>query len=126
MMSICGIPYIILEGSLNGWENWLNKLKFLKYNYNGNKNKITKTMLIWLWKVEKNYIKGWILDFYNEYKIKKEDISDLIPDIVEVRIKITVINALNNNKIKKGIIYAGIRDIKLDPNNYEFEPIVNY
>ena len=30
----CGIPYIILEGSLNDWENILNKLKFLsKYNF---------------------------------------------------------------------------------------------
>ena len=29
-------------------------------------------------------------------------------------------------KLKKGIIYAGIRDIKQDPNNYIVEPIVNY
>ena len=30
----CGIPYILLEGSLNDWENILNKLKFLsKYNF---------------------------------------------------------------------------------------------
>ena len=30
----CGIPYIILEGSLNDWENILNKLKFLsKYDF---------------------------------------------------------------------------------------------
>jgi hypothetical protein len=34
MMFSCGIPYIILEGSLNDWENILNKLKFLsKYDF---------------------------------------------------------------------------------------------
>ena len=146
----------ILEGSLNDWENILNKLKFLsKYDFyikNMEKDIIeiinTKKGIIDLnfWsriimetkikegrpcifgseKVEKIYIRGWILDFYNEYKIKKEKISDLIPEIFEVAIKITEINSFNNNKIKKGIIYAGIRDIKQDPNNYEVEPIVNY
>ena len=34
IMMVCGIPYIILEGSLNDWENILNKLKFLsKYDF---------------------------------------------------------------------------------------------
>ena len=34
MMLSCGIPYITLEGSLNDWENILNKLKFLsKYGF---------------------------------------------------------------------------------------------
>ena len=156
MMLVCGIPYIILEGSLSDWENLLNKLKFLsKYDFYTKimeKDIIeiinTKKGIIDLnfWsriimetqikegrpcifgseKVEKIYIRGWILDFYNEYEIKKNKISDLIPEIVEVPIKITEINSFNNNKIKKGIIYAGIRDIKQDPNNYEVEPIVNY
>ena len=76
--------------------------------------------------VENIYITGWILDFYNKEKIKKDDISNVIMEIVEVPIKITEINVFNNNKIKKGIIYAGIREIKQDPDNYEVEPIVNY
>ena len=76
--------------------------------------------------VENIYITGWILDFYNRMRIKKEHISDLISEIVEVPIKIKKINNFNNNKIKKCTIYAGIRDIKQDPNNYEVEPIVNY
>jgi len=76
--------------------------------------------------IENIYITGWILDFYNEKKIKEEDISNLISEIVEAPIKITEINENENNKIKKDIIYAGIRDIKQDPNNYEVEPIVNY
>ena len=63
--------------------------------------------------------------FLYKRKIKKKDISDLISEIVEVPVKITEINDFNNNT-KKGIIYAGIRDIKQDPNNYEVEPIVNY
>ena len=155
----CGIPYIILEGSLNDWENILNKLKFLsKYNFyikhmekviieiiNTKKGNID--LEFWskiimetkikekeynpcifdsFHEVENFYITGWILNFYNKMKIKKEDISDLISEIVEVPIKITKINNFNNNKIKKCIIKAGIRDIKQDPNNYEVEPIVNY
>ena len=156
----CGIPYIILEGSLNDWENILNKLKFLfKYDFyikdmekdiieiiNTKKGKID--LEFWskiimetkikekksspckfppkYYEVENIYITGWILDFYNERKIKKDDISNLIVEIVEVPIKITEINAFNNDKIKQGIISAGIREIKQDPDNYEVEPIVNY
>ena len=76
--------------------------------------------------VENIYITGWILHFYNEYRIKEKDISDLIPEIVEVPINIKKIDAFDNNNKKKCIIYAGIRDIKQDPYNYEVEPIVNY
>ena len=74
--------------------------------------------------VENIYINGWILDFYDKYEIKIKDISELISEIVEVPIKIT--DSFDNNRVKKAIIYAGIRDIKQDPNNYEVEPIVNY
>ena len=151
----CGIPYILLEGSLNDWENILNKLKFLsKYEFyinniekdiieiintkKGNINinfwrKIimeTKENIsesngcsISLKKVEKSFITGWILDFYNEDKIKKEDIKDLIEEIVEVPINITEVET---QKTKTGIIYAGIRDLKQDPNNFEVEPVVDY
>ena len=79
-----------------------------------------------IYEVENIYITGWILDFYNETKIKKDDISNLIVEIVEAPIKIGEINAFNNDKIKQGIISAGIREIKQDPDNYEVEPIVNY
>jgi len=156
MMLTCGIPYIILEGSLNDWENLLNKLRFLsKYDFkigimendiiniiNAKKGIIDlnfwrriimetkikehRPCIFGGKKVEYSYIEGWILHFYNEYEIKAHKISDLIPEIVEVPIKFSEINSFNNNKIKKGIIYAGIREIKQDPNNYEVEPIVNY
>ena len=127
----CGIPYIILAGSLNDWENLLNKLKFLsKYDFyiksmerdiieiiNTKKGIIDlnfwrkiimetkieeyKPCIFDSKKVEYIYITGWILHFYDENKIKEDEISDLIPDIVEVPVKITDINALNDNKIKK-------------------------
>ena len=74
-------------------------------------------------KVEKSFITGWILDFYNEDKIKKEDIKDLIEEIVEVPINIIEVET---QKTKTGIIYAGIRDLKQDPNNFEVEPVVDY
>ena len=157
---VCGIPYIILEGSLNDWENILNKLKFLsKYDFyiknmekdiieiiNTKKGKIdlefwSKIIMETTIKekvrnpcqfdsdfheVKNIYITGWILDFYNKKKIEKDDISNVIMEIVEVPIKITEINAFNNDKIKQGIISSGIREIKQDPDNYEVEPIVNY
>ena len=155
LMISCGIPYIILEGNLNDWEKILVKLKFLsKYGFyiskmekdiieiintkKGNINinfwrKIimeTKENIsesngcsISLKKVEKSFITGWILDFYNEDKIKKEDIKDLIEEIVEVPINITEVET---QKTKTGIIYAGIRDLKQDPNNFEVEPVVDY
>lgn len=155
LMISCGIPYIILEGNLNDWEKILVKLKFLsKYGFyiskmekdiieiintkKGNINinfwrKIimeTKENIsesngcsISLKKVEKSFITGWILDFYNEDKIKKEDIKDLIEEIVEVSINITEVET---QKTKTGIIYAGIRDLKQDPNNFEVEPVVDY
>ena len=154
-MISCGIPYIILEGNLNDWEKILVKLKFLsKYGFyiskmekdiieiintkKGNINinfwrKIimeTKENIsesngcsISLKKVEKSFITGWILDFYNEDKIKKEDIKDLIEEIVEVPINITEVET---QKTKTGIIYAGIRDLKQDPNIFEVEPVVDY
>ena len=155
LMMSCGIPYIILEGNLNDWEKILVKLKFLsKYGFyiskmekdiieiintkKGNINinfwrKIimeTKENIsesngcsISLKKVEKSFITGWILDFYNEDKIKKEDIKDLIEEIVEVPINIIEVET---QKTKTGIIYAGIRDLKQDPNNFEVEPVVDY
>ena len=154
----CGIPYILLEGSLNDWENILNKLKFLsKYEFYINniekdiieiintkkgkinlefwskiimetkiKEKVTRPCMFDFHEVEYEYITGWILDFFNYCKIKKSKISDLISEIVEVPIKCSEINENNNNKIKKIIIYAGITDIKQNPDNYEVEPIVNY
>ena len=64
--------------------------------------------------------------FFNRHEIKKKDLSELISEIVEVPIKINDIISSENNRIKNAIIYAGIRDIKQDPNNYEVEPIVNY
>ena len=154
----CGIPYILLEGSLNDWENILNKLKFLsKYEFYINniekdiieiintkkgkinlefwskiimetkiKEKVQRPCMFDFHEVENEYITGWILDFFNSLKIKKSKISDLISEIVEVPIKCSEINENNNNKIKKIIIYAGITDIKQNPDNYEVEPIVNY
>ena len=155
LMMSCGIPYIILEGNLNDWEKILEKLKFLsKYDFYTSKMEkdiieIIKTkkgnINIDFWrkiimetkesvresngcsisfeKVEKSFITGWILDFYNEDKIKKEDIEDLIEEVLEAPINITEVET---QKTKTGIIYAGIRDLKQDPNNFEVEPIVNY
>ena len=79
------------------------------------------------YEIENIYITGWILDFYCETKkVLKQDMSDLISEIVEVPIKIVKIDAFDGDKTKNGIIYAGIRGIKQDPNNFEVEPIVNY
>ena len=73
--------------------------------------------------VERDFIRGWILHFYGEESIKKEDLNDLLKEVVEAPI---TVKDLETDETSKGIIYAGIRDLKQDPNNFEVEPIINY
>ena len=154
-MFSCGIPYIILEGSLTDWEKLLEKLKSLsKYEFyiqdmqkdieeiiNTKKGKInldfwrkiimeTKEIIkerrpcsILEFDVERKFITGWILDFYNEKKIKSSEVSDLISENVFVKISITEIKT---GKTKTGIMTAGILDLKQDDDTFEVEPIINY
>ena len=152
-MCTCGIPYIILEGNLNDWEKILEKLKFLKkYDFSresieadlieiintkkGNINldfwrkiimetRETTTKMIGCMdkQVEEDFIKGWILHFYGWNRIEKDKINDLLKEVVEAPI---TIKDLETNETKKGVIYAGIRDLKQDPHTFEVEPIINY
>ena len=155
-MVTCGIPYIILEGTLNDWEKILEKLKFLsKYGFDHNYTEDMEKDLIEIintkkgkinldfWRhiimetketikesencmtveVEKDIIRGWILHFYNKIMVKKENIHDVLKEVVEA--PITVEN-LETGEKKEGIIYAGIRDLKQNPVNFEVEPIINY
>ena len=50
-------------------------------------------------------------------------INDLLEEVVEAPI---TIKDLETNETKKGVIYAGIRDLKQDPHTFEVEPIINY
>ena len=150
-MLICGIPYIILEGNLNDWEKILEKLKFLKkYDFssesiendlaeiiNTKKGKInlnfwrnimmktrgTTTEMIGCMpeEVEEDFIKGWFLHFYGWESIEKDKINTLMKEVVAAPL-----NVKDNNEKKKGAIFAGIMDIKQDPNTFEVEPIINY
>ena len=154
-MGICGIPYIILEGNLNDWEKIVEKLKFLKKYDNGKfyTENIEKDLIeiintkkgkinLDFWRniimetkettsvmdgcipedVEKNMVKGWILHFYCYHNsIDKNDINTLMKEIVAAPIIIKD-DCGNHN----GAIFAGIRDIKQNPENFEIEPIINY
>ena len=152
-MCTCGIPYILLEGNLNDWEKILEKLKFLsKYDFpcetiqedineiiNTKKGKINldfwrkiimetkettiKNVDCMDEEVEDDIIKGWILHFYGLQQISKNEINDILKEVVEAPISV---KDLETGKIYEGEIYAGIRDLKQDPNNFEVEPIVNY
>ena len=73
--------------------------------------------------VEDDFIRGWILHFYGKIRIPKENIKDLLEEVVEAPISV---RELETDKICQGKIYAGIRDLKQDPNNFEVEPIINY
>ena len=94
--STCGIPYILLEGNLQDWEKILEKLKILdkcgfytetmakdilkiietkkgKIDFDfwrkiimETKETVTESKKCMSVKVEKNVIKGWILDFYDD------------------------------------------------------------
>ena len=148
----CGIPYILLEGTLEDWEKILEKLKFLsKYDFsnekmekdieeiiNTKKGKINLDFwrkIIMETKKEdddwigcgsegKDKIIGWILDFYNGLNETLSRDSDFIEEVLEVPIEITEIKG--KKKTIKGMIYAGIRDLKQDPETHVVEPIVNY
>lgn len=152
-MCNCGIPYIVLEGNLDDWEKILEKLKFLKkYNFsiesieedlieiiNTKKGIInldfwrkiimetreTTTKMIGCMdkEVEEDFIYGWILHFYGWDRIEKNDINELLKEVVEA--PITVMD-LETKETTKGILYAGIRDLNQDPNTFEVEPIINY
>ena len=73
--------------------------------------------------VERDFITGWILHFYNEEKVKKDKLSKLIKEIVEAEVNI---EDLETGEKKNGIIYSGITDLKQDSNSFVVEPIVNY
>ena len=54
---------------------------------------------------------------------KQDEINDLLKEVVEAPI---MVKDLQTNETKYGIIYAGIRDLKQDPHNFEVEPVINY
>ena len=113
MMISCGIPYIILEGSLNDWENILNKLKFLsKYDFYINNMEKDIIEII-------NTKKGKInLEFWSkiimETKIKEKQTRACMFDFYEVEnIYITgwILDFYNKRKIKKKDISDLISEI---------------
>ena len=152
-MVICGIPYILLEGTLEDWKKILEKLKSLsKYKFytekiekdiieiiNTKKGKINlgfwRTIIMETKKnvnetigcknieVEKDIITGWILDFFDRTEVKKENLRDLNEEVIETPV---TIEEKNSGKTKSAVIYAGIRDLKQNPNTFVVEPIVNY
>ena len=151
-MLVCGIPYILLEGTLEDWEKILEKLKFLsKYDFsnkkmekdieeiiNTKKGKINldfwRKIIMETKKEEDDWIgcgsegndkiTGWILDFYNGLSETLRRDSNFFEEVLEVPIEITEIKG--KKKTINGMIYAGIRDLKQDPETFVVEPIVNY
>ena len=152
-MVSCGIPYILLEGSLEDWKKILEKLKSLS-KYRFNRKNIEKDIIeiintkegkinLDFWRkiimetkgivnetkgcmdveVERELITGWILDFYDETKVKKEDLKDLSEEVINAPV---TIKEEQSGETKNAIIYAGIRDLKQDPKTYIIEPIVDY
>ena len=73
--------------------------------------------------VERDFITGWILHFFNEEKVKKNKLNKLIKEIVEAEVNL---EDLETGEKKNGIIYSGITDLKQDSNSFVVEPIVNY
>jgi hypothetical protein len=151
-MLVCGIPYILLEGTLEDWEKILEKLKFLsKYEFSNKKmekdiEEIIKTkkgkinLDFWRkiimetkkedgdWKgcgsEGEDKITGWICDFYlNLGDVISRD-SYLPEEVLEASIQITEMGS--QKKAVDFIISSGIRDLVQDPKTLVVEPIVNY
>jgi hypothetical protein len=155
-MCTCGIPYIILEGNLQDWEKILQKLKTLnkcgfrtkdmekdileiidtkKGSINldfwrkiimETKETVTEAKNCMSFEVEKNLIRGWILDFYNTRGTKIENEKDACKLNEEVINAPVSLKNLETGETKDGVIIAGIRDLKQDPINFIVEPIINY
>ena len=151
-MLVCGIPYILLEGTLEDWEKILEKLKFLsKYEFSNKKmekdiEEIIKTkkgkinLDFWRkiimetkkedgdWKgcgsEGEDKITGWICDFYlNLGDVISRD-SYLPEEVLEASIQLTEMGS--QKKAVDYIISSGIRDLVQDPKTLVVEPIVNY
>ena len=72
----------------------------------------------------KDKITGWILDFYNGLSKTLSRDSNFVEEVLEVPIEITEIKG--KKKTINGMIYAGIRGFKQDPETFVVELIVNY
>jgi len=152
----CGIPYIILEGTLEDWEKILKKLKYLsKYDFyteqmekdiieiiNTKKGKINydfwrkiimetketvrETVKCQDKEVEKDLIRGWICDFYPYLKRNLE--KDKLYNLPDevLEVPVQIKQIGENEETKEAIIYAGIRNLKQHPKSCIVEPMVNY
>jgi hypothetical protein len=151
-MLVCGIPYILLEGTLEDWEKILEKLKFLsKYEFsnkkmekdikeiiNTKKGKINldfwRKIIMETKKEDDDWrgcgsegedkITGWICDFYYSLGDVISRDSYLPDEVLEASIQITEIGS--KEKTVNYIISSGIRDLVQDPKTFVVEPIVNY
>ena len=101
--------------NLNFWRNIIMETK--------EKTKEREGCCSFTRELERDFITGWILHFYNEKKIKKDKLKDIIGEIVNAPL---TIKDIMTGEMKGGIIQAGIIDLKQDPNNFIVEPIVNY
>ena len=152
-MVSCGIPYILLEGNLEDWKKILEKLKSLskcgfstkkieediieiintkegKINLDfwrkiimETKGTITEVKGCMPIEVERELITGWILDFYNKTQVKKDDLKNLKEEVISAPV---TVKEVETGETRPAVIYAGIRDLKQDPNTFIVEPIVNY
>ena len=152
-MVSCGIPYILLEGNLEDWKKILEKLKSLskcgfstkkieediieiintkegKINLDfwrkiimETKGTITEVKDCMDVEVERELITGWILDFYNKTQVKKDDLKNLKEEVISAPV---TVKEVETGETRPAVIYAGIRDLKQDPNTFIVEPIVNY
>ena len=152
-MCTCGIPYIILEGTLEDWEKILKKLEFLsKYDFKIDNMKKNIEEIIRTKKGNINY-NFWRKIIMETKETIKEDIgcgcyrdvekdiirgwicdfyygmkinperNNLVDEVLKVPVQI---KQIETEETKEAIIYTGIRDLKQDPKSFVVEPIVNY
>ena len=97
----------------------------MEENNYGNKKTVRENYQCkYLQDVERDFITGWILDFYDEDdEIQKNELQKLNEEVIELDIEI---KEKKSRKMGTAKIYAGILDLKQDPNTYIVEPIVNY
>ncbi|OHT08190.1 hypothetical protein TRFO_23326 [Tritrichomonas foetus] len=152
----CGIPSITIEGTLQDWEQILEKLKMIeKYELkwwvsklypiieeiiNTKKGKMNKDF--WLQMVrykdskgfyDPSYIDGWICAFYPYNKEGKKnslerihDTNNLPNEVLTVPMKMTIINPGLPKELYQCQIYSGFFGLTQDSKTFNLKPEIGW
>ena len=153
VMGLCGIPFIELDGTVEDWENVLNKANSLKqYELSWWIDELVPILRkiidtkkgnidINFWKnmikekksddsYDPGYISGWIIKFFPYDKFgsrclseKLFEVTTLAPQIIEAPFKLDVIASQKEYDCN---FHAGFLGVKQDPTTFVVRPLIGW